>query len=707
MFGQRRHRRPAAGTVDQPYTTAAAMDVDSIAKSPLGAQQRHIRDQLTVKTIDRQAVYPLYGQVERTILALNAILRNKVNWQNKIRNPTVVEKWKAEMRAGLGPRQNTEDEDALLDEPLWERRLAELAATVEDVDDPSIREEDSNSSIQEIRRHLEEQYAIRLSPAARSQLERILVHYRRYKSRKDPRNREHNLRATCLRRVEVNGNLYPDSPVGLLKENFSERLFDYVIKEGQAVAEYFDEDIVPAAVQGVYQADKRGLHEYMHGHKEALLAFVADLENVRDSDKDWHPGTDELVLDLVHPSLYCLRDGTTKVLRTETIDSPADALRFINAGEVLSVKTRTPLVNQYQSELGTHRRLRDPEDKFQWLPTDVNMTYSGIENRVRCEFQSYINNVHPGKQQVAYDVLAGILAQFVPMFNHVLTDLVSENQMRIDPLAQGFYEEDSGDEGDQAKYAWGVRQRERNEGNDDNAGDGGNAEDEDEEWVEWQHERIVAYPTMPDSIVPVWMREGSVSYSNNDVPSVIYPGDKWKVVVKMANIELTPEKPKYPGGSWHLEGTAREDIVATGIYYYSIDNISSSRLSFQSAFNAEESYDWGYEQGDHVGIQEVLGVLSTQPATQYLGAVEANTAVLSTSNVPPQQSEWFWEEVCDSVPKFRTLPRELLAKIGGYVDSPLTLDQAKERRLRFMESRKAKAGVVDSQFYEEVSLCEH
>ena len=27
-----------------------------------------------------------------------------------------------------------------------------------------------------------------------------------------------------------------------------------------------------------------------------------------------------------------------------------------------------------------------------------------------------------------------------------------------------------------------------------------------------------------------------------------------QVIVKLANIELTPEKPRYEGGSWHVEG---------------------------------------------------------------------------------------------------------------------------------------------------------
>ena len=44
-------------------------------------------------------------------------------------------------------------------------------------------------------------------------------------------------------------------------------------------------------------------------------------------------------------------------------------------------------------------------------------------------------------------------------------------------------------------------------------------------------------------------------------------GQTLQVIVKIANIQLTPENPNYEGGSWHVEGMKNEKIVATGIYY--------------------------------------------------------------------------------------------------------------------------------------------
>lgn len=47
-------------------------------------------------------------------------------------------------------------------------------------------------------------------------------------------------------------------------------------------------------------------------------------------------------------------------------------------------------------------------------------------------------------------------------------------------------------------------------------------------------------------------------------------GRPLQVIVKLANIELTPEKPDYEGGSWHIEGklvSVKPSTPVTAIYY--------------------------------------------------------------------------------------------------------------------------------------------
>lgn len=70
-------------------------------------------------------------------------------------------------------------------------------------------------------------------------------------------------------------------------------------------------------------------------------------------------------------------------------------------------------------------------------------------------------------------------------------------------------------------------------------------------------------------------------------------GRDLRVIVKLANIELTPQQPAYPGGTWHVEGEPQECIVATALVYYDSSNITPSALAFRRPVNAEE--DWGGE----------------------------------------------------------------------------------------------------------------
>ena len=58
-----------------------------------------------------------------------------------------------------------------------------------------------------------------------------------------------------------------------------------------------------------------------------------------------------------------------------------------------------------------------------------------------------------------------------------------------------------------------------------------------------------------------------------------------QVIVKLGSTVLTTENPIYEGGSWHLEGIPAEKIIATGIYYYDVDNISETKLEFRATSN--------------------------------------------------------------------------------------------------------------------------
>ncbi|MFD6418404.1 DUF4246 family protein, partial [Streptomyces sp. NPDC060194] len=194
-------------------------------------------------------------------------------------------------------------------------------------------------------------------------------------------------------------------------------------------------------------------------------------------------------------------------------------------------------------------------------------------------------------------------------------------------------------------------------------------------------------------------------------------GRRLQVIVKLATIHLTPEKPEYAGGAWHVEGMLNERIVSTAIHYWDSENITESRLGFRTALDDPE-----YEQNDDDGVREVYGLQDEDALNQVLGSaatpagrslafpnvlqhrvgsfrladpdrpghrkilalflVDPSADVVSTSDVPPQQP---WSAT-----------------------STMTPEQAKEYREHLMRERKFFVDEHNEQLFErEFSLCEH
>jgi Protein of unknown function (DUF4246) len=71
--------------------------------------------------------------------------------------------------------------------------------------------------------------------------------------------------------------------------------------------------------------------------KEALKAAVKELEDVPQSCKDYHPGSDGRVLDLVHPSLFPLIYGRTRVV-SDSLIGLDECIESCGKGDVVSIR---------------------------------------------------------------------------------------------------------------------------------------------------------------------------------------------------------------------------------------------------------------------------------------------------------------------------------------------------------------------------------
>ena len=67
--------------------------------------------------------------------------------------------------------------------------------------------------------------------------------------------------------------------------------------------------------------------------------------------------------------------------------------------------------------------------------------------------------------------------------------------------------------------------------------------------------------------------------------------------------------------------------------------------------------------------------------------VDPYCRIISTSNVPPQQKDWWSPEIRDSE-RLARMPKEVVDQIVGEVDDfPISLEEAKELRLKLKEDR--------------------
>ena len=188
---------------------------------------------------------------------------------------------------------------------------------------------------------------------------------------------------------------------------------------------------------------------------------MAPLEAIPDSERDWHPGSNGFVLNLVHPALYPIVYGRT-------------------VGKLPGSDSATILVPPEIEGA-------DPgfvSKRFQFLPSDFSVDDDGKVTLI----SPYINNVHPTHHKELYSVIPEILQRALPMFEQVLSDLLRPLvPMRVAFDCCGTYR--------------------------------GNLE----------------------------AMNGRMSLK----------GRTLQVIVRMANITLTQERPEYPGGQWHVEGLFR------------------------------------------------------------------------------------------------------------------------------------------------------
>ncbi|TFK24949.1 hypothetical protein FA15DRAFT_618654 [Coprinopsis marcescibilis] len=686
---------------------------------------------LAMSDISSRAILPLTTVREFNMLRFMNAITDKENWHVKILDDEVANKWKAEaIQAGKEANdisRGVEDLNNHLDADFDDNGDDQDGDTEEGGDD---EEEEENSDEGEDN----EDESDNGEEEEEEEEEPIKEDSGEDQSDKETES-DANSTSPAADAVDDDGNhvfsLAPRDNSGM-----TEAMATYCIEELRHKARLFQES--PSGAIVVFNGDVvKSDSAVTTDIKSALQRAVQPLEDVPELQKDWHPGSDEKVLDLVHPSLFPFVYGRTKALQPgskSTNLKAGDSIKRCGEGEVVA---KAEISNEPEEFYQSFRKktLQPFSDKFQWLPCEVDVTGD------KAKIVSYINNLHPDKHGQLYEVIEDVITAAIPLWEATLAPLSALADKDFKYFQRITYDGcDYDPDPDSFDDNEGPQQR-KDEDEDD-------FWDRRQEWIEETRKVVLPEPDHKfDSanvkqLSPLSLKERFATL-----------GRPLQVIVKLANIELTPEKPSYQGGTWHVEGKLNEHIVATALYYYSSSNITRSSLAFRQISDAEAAHELPYEQSVHDWLTDVFGCNNEEASVQFVGAVDTpegrlltfpnilqhqvqpfdledgtkpghrkilalflvdpHVRVISTASVPCQQLDWWRENVESSQSLGRSglknLPLELRDQVFSDVeDFPISLAEAKTLREELMDERKKFVldhGLAVSSVT--FSLCEH
>ena len=389
--------------------------------------------------------------------------------------------------------------------------------------------------------------------------------------------------------------------------------------------------------------------------QEKLIKEVNDYQN--SIEIDYHPGSNDQVIDIVHPSLNFYVHGRSEI-------SKKNASLFIESNSINHSK------------------------KYQWLPSDVTVK-DGF-----CKFESYINNLDVNSN--LNNTIEEIFNYFIPMFEECLA-LLKNKVKPIDIIQLNNEDYLFLDKNNLLKHDVNSKDLKKIK----------NIIKYDEIKDDLYDNYDLTYDDLLDSFIiklPIF----NIKYKIPKIKKYNLDNRKLQVIVKIGET-LINKNDTFKGGNYHVEGMINERIVATGIYYFEIDNIKDSKLEFRQSVTDE---DFNYNQYEYKHLEYIYGFENFNKFTQNLGSI---TALEGRMLVFP------------NIYQHKILPFDLIDanKVGirkilvFFLVDPevkiISTSMVKQQdfndkyilREKLMEERKNYNKVNDEKFVREFFLCEH
>ncbi|KAK6093297.1 hypothetical protein MT418_8475 [Batrachochytrium dendrobatidis] len=398
------------------------------------------------------------------------------------------------------------------------------------------------------------------------------------------------------------------------------------------------------------------------------------MTNVSDIEHGSNHNTGQMVHNLIDASMYSVVYGQTMI-------APLSIRLKYTTMVPCDILLSTQLVSNVPIIEGDSEFI---SCKLQWLSSEFRVKQDGSVT-----INSYINNLNPIWHRDMYKCIAKIFKCFVPMFESLFRTM--------DPMFK-YIDIRNGTKGYEPP----------------------SQSDHDDMEPDTRVTRPVYVPTLPEHFESKYESAKPVSLRGRNL----------QVIVKLTNIQLTPSKPKYNEGNWHIEGPINESIVATGLYYYDVENITTPKLDYR------EAVSWCHYQGaSDMYWKDVYGIDQESPHSQYIGSLEVPNGrcvvypnryqhkeqsfeladptqpghckiltffvvnpvcrIVSTAHVAPQQPQWY----NSSLDKAH-IPPELWNDITQYIQGVQSPAEAKHYRDELTNDRTRITAAYNEKIYE-------
>lgn len=144
-------------------------------------------------------------------------------------------------------------------------------------------------------------------------------------------------------------------------------------------------------------------------NEKLKCSLLQNIDQYADSQPlDYHPGSNNVVRDILHPGLYCYVGGVSQFI--PSVDMIEKSVKAAKRTKASTRGRREPKAASKDTQCDQWGRKYE-DSNFQWLPSYIDVSLNG-----RCKFRNGINNMPRAENEGLYHDLEDLFQHCLPLF---------------------------------------------------------------------------------------------------------------------------------------------------------------------------------------------------------------------------------------------------------------------------------------------------